>query len=78
VKVSILALDLSKQESPEAIYAYTKEHNIIPDYLINNAGFGGYGEFWAQEWEKHANMIQLNIISLTRLTYLYLPDMIKN
>jgi short-subunit dehydrogenase len=45
--------------------------------LINNAGFGDFGMFLETDWNKEAQMIQLNITALTQLTKLYLKEMVK-
>ncbi|MFN4083418.1 MAG: SDR family NAD(P)-dependent oxidoreductase [Bacteroidia bacterium] len=78
IKVDVFEIDLSKSNSAEEIYNFTKNNNLNIDYLINNAGFGDFGLFNNSNWESNKEMIQLNITSLTQLTYLYLQDMIKN
>jgi short-subunit dehydrogenase len=47
-------------------------------YLVNNAGFGDYGLFTERNMEKYLDMIGLNIISLTELTYFIAKQMINN
>ena len=47
------------------------------DYLINNAGFGGQGEFIARTMEQDMAMIAVNIETPTRLAKLFLPDFVK-
>ncbi|MDU7886479.1 MAG: SDR family NAD(P)-dependent oxidoreductase, partial [Clostridium perfringens] len=44
--------------------------------LINNAGIGFNGEFNEIDWQKQLDIINVNIISLTKLTKLILKDMI--
>jgi uncharacterized protein len=46
------------------------------DVLVNNAGFGDYQEFSEAEPTKLAEIIQLNITTLTELTRLILPNML--
>lgn len=77
IKVYTLALDLSLPESATQIVDYCQQSHLSIDYLINNAWFGGYGEFWTQDWKTHESMISLNMTTLTHLTYLLLPSMIK-
>jgi short-subunit dehydrogenase len=43
--------------------------------LINNAGFGDYGDFAERDGERQLNMIQLNIMALVDLTHKFLPLM---
>ena len=54
-------------------------HDKYPDVdiVINNAGFGLFGEFNDTDMDKELNMIDVNIKSLHVLTKLYLKDMIK-
>jgi short-subunit dehydrogenase len=47
------------------------------DVLVNDAGQGVYGLFADTDIEKQLKIIQLNISSLTTLTYLFLKDMIQ-
>ena len=47
----------------------------VVDVLVNNAGHGLYGEFWTVPWERLRHMLELDMVALTHLTYLVLPDM---
>jgi short-subunit dehydrogenase len=47
------------------------------DILINNAGFGAFGEFANMSEEQILGQINLNIVALTRLTKLFLPPMLS-
>ncbi len=78
VKVDVIALDLSENESAKKVFAYCEQHNLKVDYLVNNAGFGDFGFFAQSNWDKQLQMINLNITTLTHLTHLFLPSMIKN
>lgn len=71
--IKIMALDLSIEENCKKIYNAAK--NI--DLLINNAGFGDYGEFTQTDLNKEIKMINTNIIAYHILTKLYLKDMEK-
>ncbi|MFA5196741.1 MAG: SDR family oxidoreductase, partial [Bacteroidales bacterium] len=78
ISVYTLGRDLSMADSAKEVYEEIKKQNIKVYYLINNAGYGNYGYFTETSWKKEADMIQLNITTLTQLTKLFLPDMIKN
>ena len=43
--------------------------------LINNAGFGEYGEFLRSKLEMQVNMVQVNCTAVVHLTRLFLPAM---
>lgn len=69
VQVSVIAQDLASAAGADALIATLAEQNIQIHTLINNAGFGVFGEFTEQPYEKTEEMLQLNMMSLTRLTY---------
>ncbi len=71
------ACDLSRPGGPLEISRILKEKKIEPDILINNAGYGIYGSFEKTDPARELEMIQLNILSLTHLTKLFLPAMLR-
>ncbi|MEO0895370.1 MAG: SDR family oxidoreductase [Bacteroidota bacterium] len=75
-KVMVIAKDLTQASAPQEIYDEIKTAGWEVDYLINNAGFGGRGKFHERAWEQDLAMINLNIVALTALTRLYLPDFV--
>ena len=78
VKVKVIVKDLSIIEEVEALYQQIKYENIVVDYLVNNAGFGDYAYFHEADWNKLYEMINLNITALTRLSYLFVKDMVQS
>ncbi len=76
-KIKIMPFDLSDPECPQKIYDELKAENIRIDILVNNAGFGQYGRFHETDSKKLFDMIEVNIAALTKLTRLFLPDMIE-
>jgi len=75
--VIVLAGDLSLPRTPDELYAELEQRSIVIDVLVNNAGFNVYGPFAGTELQKELRMIQVNLISLTYLTKLMLPAMVK-
>ncbi len=75
--VKVIQKDLTHETAAQEVYDEVHQSGITIDYLINNAGFGGVGKFHEREWSKDLSMIQLNIIALTALTRLFLPDMVS-
>lgn len=73
--VEIINLDLSKTDNVYKLYKKTKTKNI--DILINNAGFGLFGEFFETDLDKELDMIKLNIVTVHILTKLFLKDFMK-
>ncbi|MDR2040667.1 MAG: SDR family oxidoreductase [Bacteroidales bacterium] len=68
IKVLAVGCDLSQPDASEKIVALLKQRNIVPDVLINNAGFGLYGPFEYTDHETEADMMQVNMVTLTELT----------
>ena len=77
IRVIEIAKDLSNPISAQEIYDTLKQKNIVVDYLVNNAGFIVYGAFSSTDWTEEQKMIQLNMITLTHLIKLFLPEMLK-
>ena len=78
VEVHTIAADLSSPDAAQLIYDTCKENGWQVDYLINNAGFGGQGDFARERtMEQDMSMIAVNIETPTRLCKLFLPDFIN-
>ena len=60
-KVKVITLDLSIKENVYKLYELTKDENI--DVLINNAGFGLFGDFNKTDLDKELAMINVNIVA---------------
>ncbi|MEC4676442.1 MAG: SDR family oxidoreductase [Nitrospirota bacterium] len=77
-EVYTLAQDLSESKAPEEVFSDVQRQGIHIDILVNNAGFNESGPFYETSLEKELHMLQVHIASLTHLTKLFLPAMIKN
>jgi len=66
---------LARPEAPQEIHNFTKKKGIEIDLLINNAGFGQYGELTAVETQRLLDMVQVNCAAVVHLTRLYLAAM---
>lgn len=72
-----MAKDLLLETNVEEVFLFCEEKKIQIDVLINNVGMGDSGDYMDSEWIKQKSIIQLNILALMRLTYLFLPEMSK-
>ena len=70
----VLVADLSKEEECYALYEETKDEHI--DLLVNNAGFGVFGNFVETSLEDEIDMIRVNDIAPHILTKLFLRDFV--
>ncbi len=52
VQVHIFPCDLSTPNAAQEVYAFCQTNEIKVDYLMNNAGFGGQGNFVDRPLEK--------------------------
>ena len=77
IKVRVLPKDLSDPKSPREIFSELEKEHLDVDVLVNNAGFAVYGKFSDSDWQKEAEMLQVNIVSLTQLTKLFLKKMLE-
>ena len=75
VRAQHVAMDLSKAESAGRLFEEVGRRGLTVDTLINNAGFGSFGDFTKLELARELNMIDLNIKSLVELTYRFLIPM---
>ena len=78
VKAYTIAADLSQCDAAQFIYDTCKNNGWTVDILINNAGFGGQGDFARERtMEQDMSMIAVNIETPTCLCKLFLHDFIK-
>lgn len=77
VQVHVIAKDLGDPAAPKEIFDAITSAGIEIKYLINNAGFGGHGMFHEREWAPDHAMIQLNVVALTELCRLFIPELVK-
>ena len=68
VDITVITKDLSRHDAADEIFAFTQQSGI---------GFGILGRFADSDKAKQQELINLNILSLTKLCHLYLPHMIK-
>jgi short-subunit dehydrogenase len=75
IKVEVITADLANSEGAAALYQKTKDAKLTIDILVNNAGRGHLGEFVEQDLAYMKGTMELNMISLTVLSRLFLEDM---
>ena len=75
IQTKVIAMDLAHPGIGTELKDLLDREGITIDVLINNAGFGIFGEFISQPLEKTLNMVQLNVASLTELTHVFAADM---
>jgi uncharacterized protein len=76
VAVHTVAADLGTPDGARALMTEVASAGLDIDVLVNNAGFGLFGEFGTTSLEDEQRMIELNISALVTLTKLCLPGML--
>ncbi len=77
VEVMIFAMDLAVEENREQLARDIDLAGVRIDILINNAGFGLFGDFREADWDRTDQMLQLDIVALTHLTRLFVNPMVE-
>lgn len=74
-KSKIVVMDLGDLANIKSLYVLLKNEEI--DVLINNAGFGIFGEFTKTDMTRDMEMLDINIKAMHILMKLFLKDMKK-
>ena len=77
IQTRVIVADLIQPETPKQIFDATEVAGLQIDLLVNNAGFGEYGEFLRSRLEMQVNMVQVNCTAVVHLTRLFLPRMVE-
>ena len=77
IQAYIGALDLAKPGSAHELFVIAQNYRKTPDILINNAGFGIYGEFAFQPMKPIQQMLHLHLQTVVESIRLFLPGMIE-
>ncbi len=77
VKVYPIPLDLSLSGAGEALANQFANLGLSPEYVINNAGLGGLGEFKDQNLRQINQQMMVNMVALTEITRVCLPAMVR-
>ncbi len=76
IQTKIFVADLAEADAPERVFQFTRREDVEIELLVNNAGFGAYGEFSSVEPKRLVDMVRVNCTAVVALTRLYLPDMV--
>jgi uncharacterized protein len=72
-RVDLITADLGLPGAATAVWTTARTAAPI-DILINNAGFGYFRPFRDADWQRDAELIQLNITSLVELSRRFIDD----
>jgi short-subunit dehydrogenase len=75
-EITVISADLAKPAGAAALMKIVEERGLVIDTLINNAGLGDSGRFDGEDPARILSMLQVNVVALTELTRLVLPQMV--
>jgi hypothetical protein len=76
IRAEVCQADLALPPAPQKIFDFCRGRDIAADILINNAGFGAYGEVGRVDLARLLDMVQVNCSAVVALTRLFLPAMV--
>lgn len=77
VDIRTISQDLSLPNAAEELKNTLVGQEIEVEILVNNAGFGIHGLFPKTDWQATQDMLNLNMMTATHLTHLFLPEMLR-
>lgn len=77
VQAHAIAMDLGTPEAPQVLFDKVKADCHEVSVLINNAGFGVFGDALEIPWERENAMLQLDMVTLVHLSKLFAKDMVS-
>ena len=76
VVVTVIGADLETDDGAARLHGEVKARGIVLSALVNNAGYGAFGEFKDSALAPELAMMQLNMNTVVVLTKLFMPDLL--
>jgi uncharacterized protein len=77
ISAKAIPLDLTSVPAPQFLFDQLQREGLAVDFLVNNAGYGKFGNFAEISLEESLGQIQINVVALTALTKLFLGPMVE-
>ena len=78
IRVTVISSDLSQVSEYKKIHDECKRNDFMPDFLVNNAGYGTLDSFHKISYEDHIKFINVLSTSVVSLTQLFIQNMLYN
>ena len=78
IRVTVISSDLSQVSEYKKIHEECKRNDFMPDFLVNNAGYGTLDSFHKISYEDHIKFINVLSTSVVSLTQLFIQNMLDN
>ncbi|MDD9819835.1 MAG: SDR family oxidoreductase [Nitrospira sp.] len=77
VHAHVCIADLAQPGAAHQVFAESRRYRQTPDMLINNAGFGLFGDFASHPLPRIQAMLHLHVHTVTESIRLFLPGMME-
>ena len=77
IQAHVFLTDLAQPDAAHQLFVESRQYRQTPDMLINNAGFGLYGEFVSHSLPRIQEMLHLHVQTVVESIRLFLPGMIE-
>ncbi|UKJ09209.1 SDR family NAD(P)-dependent oxidoreductase [Solitalea lacus] len=77
IKAQWLALDLAEQSAAQQVLNWVQQNDFPVSILVNNAGYGLWGNFNELTLNDQNNMLQVNVWTMINLTHLMIPVLLQ-
>jgi short-subunit dehydrogenase len=77
IRAEVIPMDLLKPDAPTTLAASVAERGLQVDVLINNAGFGMFGDFAEADAARVRELLELNVVALTGLAHAFIGPMVS-
>ena len=77
IQAHVFIADLAQPDAAHQLFVESRQYRQTPDMLINNAGFGLYGEFVSHSLPRIQEMLHLHVLTVVESIRLFLPGMIE-
>ena len=77
IQAHVFIADLSGPDAAHQLFVESRQYRQTPDMLINNAGFGLYGEFVSHPLPRIQEMLHVHVRTVVESIRLFLPGMLE-
>jgi uncharacterized protein len=76
IRAEVIGCDLADPDARDRLAGEIESRGLLVEVLVNNAGFGSYGNFVEADREREVEMVRLNVEAVVDLEARYLPAMV--
>jgi len=77
IRTTVIAYDLTQPNCGLQLVQEMQEQGLTVDVLVNNAGFGSYGQFETLAAQAEQQQIAVNVAAVVDLCHAFLPGMLQ-